>query len=167
MDGYDLLADLTERLLDTCKRRSLRLATAESCTGGLIVACLTDVPGSSAVIDRGYVVYANEAKADMLGVPGALIAQYGAVSEPVARAMAKGALTRSRVDLTVAVTGIAGPGGGSAEKPEGLVHFAWAARADGTVLHERVEFGALGRGAVRAATVEHAITRLIALAEIQ
>lgn len=165
MDGSDRLADLALVLLDACRARGLTLATAESCTGGLIVACLTDVPGSSAVVDRGYVAYANEAKGDMLGVPMALIERHGAVSEPVARAMAKGALTRSRVDLSVAVTGIAGPGGGSAEKPEGLVHFAWARRADGHLGHERVEFGALGRATVRALTVEHALAGLLALAE--
>ncbi|MEL6577498.1 MAG: CinA family protein, partial [Pseudomonadota bacterium] len=121
MDGSDKLADLAEGLLALCTKKQLMVCSAESCTGGLITAVLTDIPGSSAVVERGFVTYSNEAKTEMLGVPAALIAQQGAVSEPVARAMAKGALTRSRADLAVAVTGIAGPGGGSPAKPEGLV----------------------------------------------
>ncbi|MEM6422794.1 MAG: nicotinamide-nucleotide amidohydrolase family protein, partial [Pseudomonadota bacterium] len=125
-----------------------------------------DIPGSSAVVERGYVSYANEAKTEMLGVPAALIHQHGAVSEPVARAMAKGALTRSRADLVVAVTGIAGPGGATATKPEGLVHFAWASRL-GDVSHQEIGFGAIGRGAVRAATVEYALDGLVRMAEAQ
>ncbi|MEM6679605.1 MAG: CinA family protein [Pseudomonadota bacterium] len=164
MDGSDALADLAETLLSVAARKQLMVATAESCTGGLITSVLTDIPGSSAVVDRGYVTYSNEAKTEMLGVPAALIAQHGAVSEPVARAMVKGALARSRADLVIAVTGIAGPGGGSPAKPEGVVHFAWATRV-GDGAHERVEFGAIGRGAVRAATVSHALTRLLDLAK--
>lgn len=166
MDGSDRLATLAETLLEICRRKQLMVATAESCTAGLITACMTDIPGSSAMVERGYVSYANEAKTEMLGVPAALIHQHGAVSEPVARAMAKGALTRSRADIVVAVTGIAGPGGGSAQKPEGLVHFAWASR-EGDLRHERVEFGAIGRGGVRAATVEHALDGLVQMAKAQ
>ncbi|MEL6335854.1 MAG: CinA family protein [Pseudomonadota bacterium] len=166
MDGSDRLASLAETLLSLCRRKQLMVATAESCTGGLITACMTDIPGSSAMVERGFVTYSNEAKTEMLGVPAALIHQHGAVSEPVARAMAKGALTRSRADLVASVTGIAGPGGGSAQKPEGLVHFAWASRL-GDFLHQRVEFGAIGRGAVRAATVECALDGLVSLAKAQ
>ncbi|MEO0426648.1 MAG: CinA family protein [Pseudomonadota bacterium] len=166
MDGSDRLAELAEGLLALCTKKKLMICSAESCTGGLITAVLTDIPGSSAVVERGFVTYSNEAKTEMLGVPAALIAQQGAVSEPVARAMVKGALTRSRADLAVAVTGIAGPGGGSHAKPEGLVHFAWGSSV-GDFEHERVEFGALGRGAVRAATVEHALARLLQLAKQQ
>ncbi|MEL6266465.1 MAG: CinA family protein [Pseudomonadota bacterium] len=166
MDGSDRLERLAVDLLALCKRRQLMVATAESCTGGLIAACMTDIPGSSAMVERGYVAYANEAKTEMLGVPAALIAQHGAVSEPVARAMAKGALTRSRADITVAVTGIAGPGGGTPAKPEGLVHFAWASQ-HGDLEHQRVEFGPIGRGAVRAATVELALEGLLEMGRRQ
>lgn len=161
--GSDQIADLVVALLDLCRRKRLMIATAESCTGGLVTACLTDIPGSSAVVDRGFVVYSNEAKTEMLGVPAALITQHGAVSEPVARAMAKGALIRSRAHLAVAITGIAGPGG-SAVKPEGLVHFACAARR-GTLTHQRIEYGAIGRGQVRAAAVAHALAMLIEAAK--
>ncbi|MEM6945733.1 MAG: CinA family protein [Pseudomonadota bacterium] len=166
MDGSDRLATLAEALLAVCGKKRLMISTAESCTGGLITAVLTDIAGASTVVERGFVTYSNEAKTEMLGVPAALIAQHGAVSEPVARAMAKGALTRSRADLVVSVTGIAGPGGGSPAKPEGLVHFAWGSSV-GDFAHERVEFGAIGRGAVRAATVEHALDRLLELAKTQ
>lgn len=116
--------DLAAEIIAACSKKDLRLATAESCTGGLISACLTEVSGSSAVIDRGFVTYSNEAKQDLLGVPSLLIEQYGAVSKEVACAMAKGAQLRAGVDLAVAVTGIAGPTGGSANKPVGLVHRA-------------------------------------------
>ncbi len=124
-----LVARLAERLLAT----GLRIATAESCTGGLIAKSLTDRAGSSAWFDRGFVTYSNEAKQEMLGVDPATIAQHGAVSGPTAQAMAAGALVRSRAELTLAVTGIAGPGGGSADKPVGLVWFGWAQR-DGPLL---------------------------------
>ncbi len=134
------------------------LATAESCTGGLIAAALTEVPGSSSVLDRGFVTYSNSAKEQMLGVDPALIAAHGAVSEEVARAMAQGALARSSARMAVAVTGIAGPGGSEA-KPEGRVCFALA---DGRgVRAETVEFGALGRSPVRSATVEHALRMVL------
>lgn len=116
--------DLADKIIKICATKKLRLATAESCTGGLISACLTEISGSSAVVDRGYVVYSNQAKQDLLGVPADLIEQFGAVSEEVARAMAAGARTRAGVDLAVAVTGVAGPGGGSVTKPVGLVHRA-------------------------------------------
>lgn len=127
------------QVLDACARFGGTLATAESCTGGMVAAALTDIAGSSAFVDRGFVTYSNEAKTDMLGVPADLIAQHGAVSEPVARAMAEGALARSRATVTVAITGIAGPGGGSLEKPVGLVHFA-AARRNAATLHWQRQF---------------------------
>ncbi|MEM6972072.1 MAG: CinA family protein [Pseudomonadota bacterium] len=149
---------LARDLLEICRKYQIKLTTAESCTGGLIAACLTDIPGSSAMLDRGFVTYSNEAKTELLGVPAALIAQHGAVSEPVARAMVKGALTRSRADIAVSVTGVAGPGGSDA-KPEGLVHFAWA-NAEGDIRHERISFGPIGRDKVRAASVECAIEGL-------
>src|SRR5262245_46603930 len=117
-------------LLDAFRARRMRLAAAESCTGGLIAALLTHIPGASDVLERGFVTYSNDAKVEMLGVAADLIAAHGAVSEPVVRAMAEGALRASRADATIAVTGITGPGGGSEAKPVGLVHVA-AARRDG------------------------------------
>lgn len=152
-----------ERLLALCRARGLRLATAESCTGGLIVACLTEIAGSSDVVDRGFVTYANEAKHELLGVPDELLVRVGAVSEEVARAMAEGALARSAADLAVAVTGIAGPGGATETKPVGLVHHACAGPGD-AIHHRRVTYPG-GRGAVRLATVETALDMLIAGAE--
>ena len=157
------VAEKAERLLALCRDRGLRIATAESCTGGLIAACLTDIAGSSDVVDRGFVTYSNEAKHDLLGVPDALLMRVGAVSEEVARAMAVGALARSDAHLAVAVTGIAGPGGGTDAKPVGLVHHACAGPG-GAVVHRRVVYPG-DRGAVRRATVETALDMLIAGAE--
>ena len=128
---------LAERVLDACRASGWKLATAESCTGGLVAGMLTEIAGSSDVVDRGFVTYSNAAKMAMLGVPQATLAAHGAVSKPTAEAMAKGALERGGVDLTVAITGVAGPGGGSAEKPVGLVHFAAAAR-DGRLIHHEI-----------------------------
>jgi nicotinamide-nucleotide amidase len=150
-------------VLDACRAAGLRLATAESCTGGLVAAALTAVPGSSDVVERGFVTYSNAAKSELLGVPPGLIARHGAVSEPVARAMAEGALARSPADLAVAVTGVAGPGGGTAAKPEGLVHFACARRGR-TTRHARVQFGAIGRAEVRARSVDQALAMLAEMA---
>lgn len=147
-----------ETLLAAFRARKKMLATAESCTGGLIAATLTDIPGSSDVVERGFVTYSNAAKTEMLGVPAALIAAEGAVSEPVARAMAAGALAHSAADVAVSVTGIAGPGGGSAAKPVGLVWFGLAAR-DGTVATVRRVFPG-DRGAVRRAAVAQALLLL-------
>jgi nicotinamide-nucleotide amidase len=146
-------------VLDACRAAGLTLATAESCTGGMVAAALTDIPGSSDVVERGFVTYSNAAKTELLGVPAALIAAHGAVSESVARAMAEGALAASPADLAVAVTGIAGPGGGTATKPEGLVHFA-CARRGGATAHARIEFGAIGRAEVRARSVQKALDML-------
>jgi len=146
-------------LLELYRGRGLMLATAESCTGGLVAALLTEVAGSSNVVERGFVTYSNEAKTELLGVPADLIGQHGAVSEVVARAMAEGALVHSRADRTVAVTGIAGPGGGSPQKPVGLVHFA-SARRGGDVVHVERRFGDLGRGGVRRAALLEALRLL-------
>ena len=151
--------DLSARaaaLLDELRRRGLRLATAESCTGGLLAGLLTEIAGSSDVVERGFVAYSNAAKTELLGVPEATLAEHGAVSEPVARAMAQGAIARSHADIAVAVTGLAGPGGGTAAKPVGLVHIAAALRG-GAVLHRECRFGDIGRGAVRIASVEAAL----------
>ncbi|MEA5162168.1 nicotinamide-nucleotide amidohydrolase family protein [Cereibacter johrii] len=143
-------------LLALARAKGVRIATAESCTGGMISASLTDVAGSSDVFDRGFVTYSNAAKQAMLGVSQDTLARVGAVSEEVAREMAEGALTRSEATLAVAVTGIAGPGG-SEVKPEGRVCFALALR-DRPTTAETVEFGPRGRAAVRSATVDHALT---------
>ncbi|PWE31007.1 damage-inducible protein CinA [Pararhodobacter marinus] len=134
------------------------IATAESCTGGMIAAVLTDIPGSSDVVDRGFVTYSNAAKRDMLGVRDATLQAHGAVSEQIAREMAEGALRHSAAQLAVSTTGIAGPGG-SEHKPEGRVCFGLA-RKDGTTRTETVEFGAIGRAKVRAASVAHALALL-------
>ena len=148
-----------ENLLEACRTRKLKLATAESCTGGLIAALLTEIPGSSDVVERGFVTYSNEAKNEELGVPADLIAAHGAVSEPVARAMAEGALTHSHADLAVSVTGVAGPGGGSAAKPVGLVHLGLARRG-APALHQELRLGDIGRGPIRMVTVEAAMALL-------
>ncbi|WP_370738901.1 CinA family protein [Aliiroseovarius pelagivivens] len=152
----------TSALLDLCRAQGLKLGTAESCTGGMVGAWLTEVPGSSDVFDRGFITYSNAAKQDMLGVQKATLDTYGAVSEQVAAEMAVGALARSQADITVSITGIAGPGG-SEHKPEGRVCFGLA---HGDIIHvETQEFGALGRDKVRAAAAKHALMLLTQGAE--
>lgn len=146
-------------LLDTCRACGLKVATAESCTGGLVAATLIDIPGSSDVFERGFVSYSNPAKETMLSVPRSLLSQYGAVSRQAAEAMAAGALGNSPAHLVVAITGIAGPDGGSEQKPVGLVHFAAAAR-DGRMVHRERRFGDIGRRAVRLASVAEALAML-------
>jgi nicotinamide-nucleotide amidase len=146
-------------LLDDAQARGIKIATAESCTGGLVAALLTEIAGSSAVMDRAFVVYSNHAKQEMLGVPGDMIADFGAVSEPVARALAEGALHESRANLTVAITGIAGPGGATAMKPIGLVHFA-SARENRAIRHEEHGFGDIGRDQIRLEAVRVALRML-------
>ena len=154
---------LARSLLDLCRSRRLMIATAESCTGGLVSGALTDIPGSSDVIDRAFVTYSNDAKRSMLGVDATTLATFGAVSKETATQMAVGALERADVDLTVAITGIAGPGGATAGKPVGLVHFAAAAR-DGRIIHRECRFGAIGRTAVRQRAVVEALKMLMELA---
>ncbi len=141
------------------REQRLRIATAESCTGGLIAGLLTEIPGSSDVVDRGFVVYSNRAKQDMLNIPGDLIADMGAVSEAVARMMAEGAVENSNAHMAVAVTGVAGPGGGTPLKPVGMVHIA-ACRERRTILHEAHRFGDIGRSEIRMRTVEAALELL-------
>ena len=150
---------LAERLLSAATQARVTIATAESCTGGMIAAAITDIAGSSAAFDRGFVTYSNAAKQAMLGVRTNTLAQHGAVSEEVAHEMAEGALARSEAGLAVAVTGIAGPGG-SEFKPEGRVCFALARTGQPTHV-ETVEFGAIGRANVRRATVEKALTLMV------
>ena len=161
--SYETLSALASEVLHTARSRGDVIATAESCTGGLVSAALTSVPGSSDVFDRAFVTYTNTAKSEMLHVPAWLIEKHGAVSEEVARAMVGGALTHSNATIAVAITGIAGPGGGSREKPVGLVHFA-AGRRELPIQHERVEFGDVGRDEVRRRSTEHALRMLLALA---
>jgi len=152
-----LLAE-AEALLDECRAKGVMLATAESCTGGLIAAVLTAIAGASDVVDRGFVTYSNEAKHEMIGVPLSLIQTHGAVSEEVARAMADGALARSRATIAVSVTGLAGPGGGTAEKPVGLVFIGLAMKGRTTVSERHILPG--DRAGIRAATVAHAFAMI-------
>ena len=164
-DKIEIGADIVQQAADflsAARDKGELVATAESCTAGLLAATLTAVPGCSDVFERGFVTYSNTAKSEMLGVPYWLIEKHGAVSEDVARAMAGGALTHSSASLAVAVTGIAGPDGGTPEKPVGLVHFA-AGRPEGPMHHERVVFGDLGRAEVRRRSVERALKLLRSL----
>ena len=153
------LIALAEAVLNEARMKGVHIVTAESCTGGLISGLLTEIAGSSDVVERGFVTYSNDAKTDLLGVPVELLKEHGAVSETVARAMAQGALKHSKAQIAVAVTGVAGPGGGTAEKPVGLVHIA-AAREGGAVLHEEHRFGDIGRQNVRLRSVEAALALL-------
>lgn len=157
----DDLLSRAAALLDAYRRRGMKLATAESCTGGLVAALLTEIAGSSDVVERGFVTYSNEAKQELLGVTAPTLAAYGAVSEQTAREMAAGTLRNSRADVAVSVTGIAGPGGGSELKPVGLVHFACAGPGDRLVAVER-RFGDLGRSQIRLAAVREALGLLAA-----
>jgi nicotinamide-nucleotide amidase len=152
------------RVLDLCRARGFKIATAESCTGGLVAAALTEIAGSSAVVDCGFVTYSDAAKQEMLGVPAATLRRHGAVSAETAAAMAKGALKNSPADISVSITGIAGPGGGSRQKPVGLVYFA-ALRRDGRRLACSRRFGKIGRASVRLRSVALALDMLAMLAQ--
>jgi nicotinamide-nucleotide amidase len=152
-----------ERILAACRARGLKVATAESCTGGLVAALLTEIPGSSDVVDRAFVTYSNEAKEAMLGVPVRTLDRYGAVSRQTASAMAHGALAESDADIAVAITGIAGPGGGTAKKPVGLVHIYALAR-DGRKVRREKKFGRIGRAKIRMRSVAEAAAMLELLA---
>lgn len=151
------IRDQAEKLLALFRSKKLMLVTAESCTGGLVAGALTEIPGSSDVLERGFVTYSNTAKESDLGVPAETLKKFGAVSEETARAMAEGALAASPVDISVAITGIAGPGGGSPEKPVGLVHFA-ASRRGGKTIHREMRFGDIGRSEVRKKSVALALS---------
>ncbi len=155
----DPLLNRAMLLMDDMGTAGLKLATAESCTGGMIGTLFTSLAGSSKVYERGFITYSNRAKQDMLGIPGDLLADVGAVSEPVARLMAQGCLEYSRANLAVAVTGIAGPGGGTPMKPVGTVHIA-CARENRAIIHQFCQFGPLGREEVRLASVEVALDLL-------
>ncbi len=160
------MIEAAQALLDLCLKKKLTLAVAESCTGGLLAATLTEIPGSSRVVDRGYVTYSNEAK-QQIGVAVATLERYGAVSRETAEAMAKGALTNAGVELAISITGIAGPGGGTPEKPVGLVHFTAAAARSGKLVHHEHRFGDIGRADVRRRSVLQAIAMLRELAEAE
>ncbi len=152
---FDDLTGEAAILIDHCRAARVTLASGESCTGGLIAAILTEVPGSSDVVERGFVTYSDEAKIDLLGVPKAVIDNYGAVSEPVARAMAEGVLAASPAVIAIAVTGIAGPGGGTQDKPVGLVHLA-VARRGGRLVQNKQLFGDRSRRDIRLLSVQRA-----------
>jgi len=167
--GPDLSGELhaaASAVLTICRARGLTLATAESCTGGLVAGALTDIAGSSDVVDRGFVTYSNEAKQEMLGVPADTLKIFGAVSRETAEAMARGVLSHADVDLAVAITGVAGPGGGSKDKPVGLVHFTIASRG-GALAHKEMRYGDIGRLLVRHKSVLQALAMLGAMAETQ
>jgi len=156
--------DAVKALLEICTKKKLTLATAESCTGGLVAAVISEIPGSSAVFDRGFVTYSNEAKQQMLGVTPATIDVYGAVSSECAEEMAKGALAHASVDLAVSITGIAGPTGAVPGKPIGLVYFCAASRSGRVIAHDR-KYGDIGRANVRHGSVLQALAMLQELAE--
>jgi nicotinamide-nucleotide amidase len=153
------IVTLARLLIEDCRERRLRIVTAESCTGGLLSAAITAIPGSSDVFERGLITYSNRAKQDLLGVSGDMLADYGAVSEPVARMMAEGALERSNAHIAVAITGVAGPGGGTEMKPVGLVHLA-TARANQSVRHGVERFGDIERGEIQMGAVRLALEML-------
>ena len=155
----DDIQTLARQVIEAAAARGLMIATAESCTGGLVSGALTAIAGSSAVVERGFVTYSNAAKTELLGVPAGLIDTHGAVSEPVARAMADGAVTRSKAQVSVSVTGVAGPGGGTAGKPVGLVHFGAVGPAG--AIHAEHRFGDIGREDVRLASVRVALGLLL------
>jgi nicotinamide-nucleotide amidase len=155
------ILELAAEVVTKARVKGWKIATAESCTGGLLAGALTEIHGSSDVFERGFVTYSNEAKTELLGVPSGLIASHGAVSEEVARAMAQGALARAKVNAAVSVTGIAGPGGGTDVKPVGLVHIGGASLA--RVSHLECRFGDIGRSAVRMASIEAALNHLLQL----
>lgn len=152
----DRIRNLALLIMDEAMERRVRIVTAESCTGGLIAGLFTEFAGSSKLLERGFVTYSNESKAEILGVAGDVLADYGAVSEPVARLMAEGAMEQSRANLAIAVTGIAGPGGGTPMKPVGTVHLA-CARENKAMIHEMLTLGDIGRHEIRMATVEAAL----------
>ena len=151
-------------VLDACRARGLKVATAESCTGGLVAGALTEIAGSSDVVERGFVTYSNEAKQQMLGVASETLRDTGAVSRQTAQEMARGAIAHSDAQISVAITGIAGPGGGAKDKPVGLVHFAAASRS-GALTHKEMRYGDIGRGEVREKSVLQALAMLKEMAK--
>ena len=160
----DALRAAATAVLAAARARGLKIATAESCTGGLVAGALTEIAGSSDVFDRGFVTYSNTAKQQVLGVPADILREHGAVSRETAEAMVRGALGKAKVDIVVAITGIAGPGGGGPGKPVGLVHFAASTRA-GQLVHHEARYGDIGRTEVRQKSVLQALAMLKEMAE--
>ena len=160
----DDIVAAARQVLEICRSKKLLIATAESCTGGLVAGALTEIAGSSDVFDRGFVTYSNAAKQQMLGVPADVLREHGAVSRQTAEAMARGAIGKSKADIAVAITGIAGPGGGSADKPVGLVQFA-AAASGGALAYYEARYGDIGRSVVRQKSVLQALAMLKEMAE--
>ncbi|WP_425523741.1 CinA family protein [Rhizobium setariae] len=166
MDMFDkqILA-LAQQVVTLCTEKNVMVATAESCTGGLVAGAITEIPGSSQVLERGFVTYSDQAKSEMLGVMSITLKQYGAVSKDTALEMAHGALSRSEAGISVSITGIAGPGGGSTGKPVGLVHFG-GRHYKGAMIHRQMNFGDIGRDEIRLASVEIALEMIIELAKL-
>ncbi len=162
----ELILDLAEQVINLCRQQNVMVATAESCTGGLLSAFLTEIPGASDVLERGFVTYCDQSKVEMLGVMPITLRQYGAVSRDVALEMAHGAMSRSEAGLSVSVTGIAGPSGGSTGKPVGLVHFG-GRHYTGTLVHREMNYGDLGRHEIRLAAVRTALELMLELAHIE
>lgn len=160
-----LILDLARQVVELCTEKNVMIATAESCTGGLVAGAVTEVPGASQVLERGFITYSDQAKIEMLGVMPITLRQYGAVSKDVALEMAHGAMSRSEAGISVSTTGIAGPSGGSTGKPVGLVHFG-GRHYKGAMIHREMNFGEIGRHAIRMASVEVALEMIVELAKL-
>jgi nicotinamide-nucleotide amidase len=160
-----LILDLARQVVELCTEKNVMIATAESCTGGLVASAITEIPGASQVLERGFVTYSDQAKIEMLGVMPITLRQYGAVSKDVALEMAHGAMSRSEAGISVSTTGIAGPSGGTTGKPVGLVHFG-GRHYKGAMIHREMKFGEIGRHAIRMASVEVALEMIIELAKL-
>lgn len=165
MSNDKIIFELAEEAVRLCAEKNVMVATAESCTGGLVAACMTEVPGASQVLERGFITYSDQAKTEMLGVMAITLRQYGAVSKDVALEMAHGAMSRSEAGISVSVTGIAGPSGGTTGKPVGLVHFG-GRHCKGAMIHREMNFGDIGRHEIRMQSVEVALEMIIELAKL-
>jgi nicotinamide-nucleotide amidase len=165
MSNDNVIFALAEEVVRLCGEKNVMVATAESCTGGLVAGCITEVPGASQVLERGFITYSDQAKIEMLGVMAITLRQYGAVSKDVALEMAHGAMARSEAGISVSTTGIAGPGGGSTGKPVGLVHFG-GRHYKGAMIHREMNFGEIGRHNIRMKSVEVALEMIVELAKL-
>jgi nicotinamide-nucleotide amidase len=165
MNNDDVILDLARTAVELCTHKNVMVATAESCTAGLVAAALADIPGASQVLERGFVTYSDKSKIEMLGVMSITLRQYGAVSKDVALEMAHGAMSRSEAGISVSITGIAGPSGGSTGKPVGLVHFG-GRHYKGALVHREMNFGDIGRREIRMASVKVALEMIIELAQL-
>ena len=165
MSNETIIYELARQVVSLCVEKNVMIATAESCTGGLVAGCITEIPGASKVLERGFITYSDQAKIEMLGVMSITLRQYGAVSKDVALEMAHGAMSRSEAGISVSITGIAGPDGGSTGKPVGLVHFG-GRHYKGAMIHREMNYGDIGRHNVRMAAVETALEMIIELAKL-